>query len=448
MVSHRSLARRRSLPRALGPWALDSGAFSEIAAHGCFQTSPSAYAAAVRRYSGEIGQLAWAAPQDWMCEPFMLERTGLSVREHQHRTVTNYLELRRLAPGLPFIPVLQGWRLDDYLLRTTTVAARRLRAPRVAGGSCALGRAAVWLDAMLAKQTQQTLDLLVQPLVLLDQRVQAKGSNTLWPGIQVQPLVLLGHRVGVRAGRPQLLRLLLLRPPVQQLLFDQAQHRGGVEVLRGDRGVLCPLHVGKLVVVVGKASRSAGGGRQRSNQVAVLVVVAGLGAEAERSACRGGQRTSRAGWLALLARAWRAVQQAQHLLVQPGVVSAELDQHLRGDTLALAAQAQQEVLGAEVVVVQQPGFPLGCDRGSACPLGEPRERVVGSGGSLAAGQPTSHRCLLGAGIGLVTEAQPGCQPGRQGGRIERARGQLGKHLLGRLGWVQVGLPAVEGQELQ
>src|SRR6266545_2636303 len=522
MVSHRTLAQRRTLPRARAPWALDSGGFTEIATYGHWTIPPQAYVEAVARYAAEIGQLDWAAPQDWMCEPIMVERSGLSVAEHQHRTIVNYLELRTLAPGLPFVPVLQGWRLDDYLLRTTTVAARRLRAPRVAGGSCALGRAAVWLDAMLAKQTQQTLDLLVQPLVLLDQRVQAKGSNTLWPGIQVQPLVLLGHRVGVRAGRPQLLRLLLLRPPVQQLLFDQAQHRGGVEVLRGDRGVLCPLHVGKLVVVVGKASRSAGGGRQRSNQVAVLVVVAGLGAEAERSACRGGQRTSRAGWLALLARAWRAVQQAQHLLVQPGVVSAELDQHLRGDTLALAAQAQQEVLGAEVVVaqpqrlaqgdlhdllgpgrrrdvpdrshrpaaddllhlgahglqrdakrrqrpggdaahaqqpeqqvlgaevvvVEQPGFLLGCDRGSACPLGEPRERVVGSGGSLAAGQPTSHRCLLGAGIGLVTEAQPGCQPGRQGGRIERARGQLGKHLLGRLGWVQVGLPAVEGQELQ
>src|SRR5258708_24857810 len=50
-----------------------------------------------------------------MCEPFMIERTGLSVAEHQARTVANYLELRELAPGLPFIPVVQGWRLADYL---------------------------------------------------------------------------------------------------------------------------------------------------------------------------------------------------------------------------------------------------------------------------------------------------------------------------------------------
>jgi hypothetical protein len=57
----------------------------------------------------------FAAPQDWMCEPAMLARTGRSVPEHQERTVANYLELRHIAPGLPFIPVIQGWTLADYL---------------------------------------------------------------------------------------------------------------------------------------------------------------------------------------------------------------------------------------------------------------------------------------------------------------------------------------------
>ncbi len=53
-----------------------------------------------------------------MCEPQIVARTGLSVREHQERTVANYLTLRSIAPDLPFIPVLQGWRIADYLLRT------------------------------------------------------------------------------------------------------------------------------------------------------------------------------------------------------------------------------------------------------------------------------------------------------------------------------------------
>jgi hypothetical protein len=40
--------------------------------------------------------------------------TGLSVAEHQHRTIENNLELNTLAPDLPWIPVLQGWEIGDY----------------------------------------------------------------------------------------------------------------------------------------------------------------------------------------------------------------------------------------------------------------------------------------------------------------------------------------------
>lgn len=108
-VSRRRLGRLKRLPRAIGPWALDSGGFSELSLHGRFELPPAAYAAEVRRYRDEIGGLAWAAPQDWMCEPAMLARTGLSVDEHQRRTVANYLELRQIAPEIPWIPVLQGW---------------------------------------------------------------------------------------------------------------------------------------------------------------------------------------------------------------------------------------------------------------------------------------------------------------------------------------------------
>jgi hypothetical protein len=114
-VSHRQLTRRRQLRPASCRWALDSGGFTELSMHGRWVTPAAGYAAAVARYAEQVGRLDFAAPQDWMCEPFMVERTGLSVREHQERTVASYLELRSLAPGLPFIPVLQGWRLADYL---------------------------------------------------------------------------------------------------------------------------------------------------------------------------------------------------------------------------------------------------------------------------------------------------------------------------------------------
>jgi hypothetical protein len=63
----------------------------------------------------EVGGLAFAAPQDWMCEPHMVARTGLSVMEHQRRTVESYRTLCRLAPSVPWCPVVQGYTIDEYL---------------------------------------------------------------------------------------------------------------------------------------------------------------------------------------------------------------------------------------------------------------------------------------------------------------------------------------------
>lgn len=114
-VSHRRLAGRRTLPRAIAPFALDSGGFTELSMFGQWQTTPDAYVAAVRRYQQEIGMLLWAAPQDHMCEEAVRLKTGKTVRQHQAATVANFLELRSLAPELPFIPVLQGWCRGDYI---------------------------------------------------------------------------------------------------------------------------------------------------------------------------------------------------------------------------------------------------------------------------------------------------------------------------------------------
>ncbi|WP_439681538.1 DUF7221 family queuine tRNA-ribosyltransferase-like protein [Embleya sp. MST-111070] len=114
-VSHRRLENRRSLPRAVGPWALDSGAFSELGKHGEWRTSATRYAAAVDRYADEIGKLQWCSPMDWMCEPETTNRTGKSVQEHLRRTVDSVLELRSLVGKARVIPVLQGWLPHQYV---------------------------------------------------------------------------------------------------------------------------------------------------------------------------------------------------------------------------------------------------------------------------------------------------------------------------------------------
>jgi hypothetical protein len=114
-VSRRTLAPMRTLPRAVGAWALDSGAFTEISTHGRWLLDARRYVAEVRRFRDEIGGLEWAAVMDWMCEPFILEKTGLSVAEHQLRSTQSYLTLKSLAPEVHWVPVLQGWEFDDYL---------------------------------------------------------------------------------------------------------------------------------------------------------------------------------------------------------------------------------------------------------------------------------------------------------------------------------------------
>lgn len=113
-VSRRRLDRQQALPRALAPWALDSGGFTELHLFGAWTVDVITYARSVARYAQEVGRLAWAAPQDWMCEPSVLATTGLDVAEHQRRTVRNLLDLRTISDQ-PFIPVLQGWTRDDYM---------------------------------------------------------------------------------------------------------------------------------------------------------------------------------------------------------------------------------------------------------------------------------------------------------------------------------------------
>ncbi len=113
-VSRRTLEGRRSFPRALASWALDSGGYTELGTTGEWSIATAQYAAEVRICADEIGNLAFAAPMDWMCEPAVLEKTGLTVEEHQHKTCANFDRLR-YALGDTVIPVLQGWTPDDYM---------------------------------------------------------------------------------------------------------------------------------------------------------------------------------------------------------------------------------------------------------------------------------------------------------------------------------------------
>lgn len=95
-------------------------------------------------------------PQDLTCEPQVLSRTGLSVREHQRRTVDNFVELQMLwgdEQSSPWMPVLQGVRPADYA-RCMDLYARvgvdLTRFPVVGVGSVCRRQASGELDGILS----------------------------------------------------------------------------------------------------------------------------------------------------------------------------------------------------------------------------------------------------------------------------------------------------------
>lgn len=102
---------------------LDSGAFTKVTRHGGYPETPEVYAQRVHRLCvvGAVKPIGVVA-EDYMCEPFVLARTGLTIEDHQRLTIERYdaakIEFHRLFGAvLPFefIPVLQGYTVDDYL---------------------------------------------------------------------------------------------------------------------------------------------------------------------------------------------------------------------------------------------------------------------------------------------------------------------------------------------
>ena len=114
-VSDRTLRNYKKLPESVTTWACDSGGFTELSTYGEWRTTPYSYAARVRRYMDNIPGLQWASPQDWMCEPWILEKTGKTIQEHQELSVKSLANLRTLSSDIQWVPVLQGWERDDYL---------------------------------------------------------------------------------------------------------------------------------------------------------------------------------------------------------------------------------------------------------------------------------------------------------------------------------------------
>lgn len=166
-VSDVRLNKRKSLPVALGPWALDSGGYSQLNSKGSWDdVPPEMYAERVDRYASEIGNLQWAAIQDWMCEDWILHNTGLTVLDHQHRTIESGLTLRAIASHLPWRMVLQGKEIHDYVRMVDMYAA---------AGINLLDEDVVGLGSVCRRQATSEIEEIVEELAAMGLQLHGFG---------------------------------------------------------------------------------------------------------------------------------------------------------------------------------------------------------------------------------------------------------------------------------
>jgi hypothetical protein len=111
MISVNRLLNRKT-PFKVNRWILDSGAFTRISS-GIGHLPIEKYADEINRWKSN-GELVAAVVQDYMCESFILQITGMTIEQHQVLTIENYDRLHPLTDTY-IMPVLQGYEVHDYL---------------------------------------------------------------------------------------------------------------------------------------------------------------------------------------------------------------------------------------------------------------------------------------------------------------------------------------------
>jgi len=111
-ISINSVRNRRSWFCA-NCFILDSGAFTEISKYGEYRKEPEEYAREIDVWRTNNG-FQMAVTQDYMCEPFILRKTGKTVLAHQKMTIERYKRIRN-ATTAAVMPVLQGYKPSEYL---------------------------------------------------------------------------------------------------------------------------------------------------------------------------------------------------------------------------------------------------------------------------------------------------------------------------------------------
>jgi len=138
-VSNGLLNRKSRIPSDR-EWILDSGGFGELRKYGMYHYSSDDYLSCVLRLRPN-----YFFSMDWMCESNILEKTGLTVFDHQENTTKNIIEIKNkiekyelehsrtcaeqqvltkssLFHDIQFCGVIQGYSLESYLDHVDTLS--------------------------------------------------------------------------------------------------------------------------------------------------------------------------------------------------------------------------------------------------------------------------------------------------------------------------------------
>lgn len=114
---------------------LDSGAFTILSHYKDYPETVEEFCEAVLHIAN-LCNVEAVSSQDFLCDPHFVTLTGLSVIEHQRRTIERFDAIRAiLPPEITVVPVLQGYDPCEYLEHLAAYGSRLTLGMRVGIGS-------------------------------------------------------------------------------------------------------------------------------------------------------------------------------------------------------------------------------------------------------------------------------------------------------------------------
>jgi hypothetical protein len=118
------------IPPNTDKFFIDSGGYQFINKYGEYPFSPQEYVEYVDKLSPDM-----FAVMDHPCEKQVLDKHNVTVKEQIHRTIDNHINILELEPKTKLIPVIQGWKPEDYIYCIDVMKEHDLLSDYVAVGS-------------------------------------------------------------------------------------------------------------------------------------------------------------------------------------------------------------------------------------------------------------------------------------------------------------------------